>query len=102
MNHNLPDDRPARFALYRHDDVHGVSGEGVVAFGTRFPDGRVAYRWLSDPRTTQFAEDVDVIRTIHGHGGKTVILWFDEPPERATDQSDIFLEGTDPRDGAEA
>ena len=96
MNHSLPDERPARFALYRHNDVHGVSGEGVVAFGMRFPDSRVIYRWLTDPRTTQCADAVDHVRSIHGHGDKTVVLWYDQPPADVTDQSDIFLEGARP------
>lgn len=105
MNHNIPDEEPARFALYRHDDVHGVSGEGVVAYGIRWPNSlgaSVVYRWTSSPRTTQRADKIKHVRQIHGHGDKTVVLWLDEPPIEATDQSDIFLEGTNPKAGGEA
>lgn len=32
---------PRRFTLHRRYDVTGVSGTGVIAFGTLYPSGRV-------------------------------------------------------------
>lgn len=74
-----------RWALYRHEDATGVSGEGVVAEGVQFRDGRVAYRWTTDPRTTQTADSIDDVETIHGHAGKTEIVWLDWTISRRVD-----------------
>lgn len=66
-----------RWVLVRHQDVNGVSGTGVVAEGISFRDGRVAYRWTTDPRTTQTADSIEDVKTIHGHQGKTEVVWID-------------------------
>ena len=66
-----------RFLLVRHSDPSGVSGTGVVAQGVEFTDGAVALRWVgSHPSTVAWA-DVEHIRVIHGHSGRTVIRWID-------------------------
>lgn len=63
------------FRLQRDEDVNGVSGTGVVAQGVEFDDGTVAMRWLSETATTTlYANSLDVER-IHGHGGRTRIVW---------------------------
>ena len=62
------------FKLERYEDINGVSGEGTVAVGCELSDGQVAYRWRSNPRTTQIAEKLDVVRRIHGHGDRTKVL----------------------------
>jgi len=62
--------------------VSGVSGEGVVAQGIEFPDGRVAYRWhtteVSMAATAQFADSIEDVEAIHGHDGATTIIYVDE------------------------
>lgn len=66
-----------RFILLRHDDVTGVSGTGIVAEGVVFSDGAVAVRWPSDTPCTSAWEDVNHVRIIHGHSGRTVVRWLD-------------------------
>jgi len=72
-----PEDYPSRWYLYRKRDETGISGNGVVAYGVQFPDGVVAYRWTTSPRTTQFAESIHDVQYIHGHDGKTEVRWID-------------------------
>ncbi len=71
---------PRRFLLRRHRDPSGVSGLGVVAFGVRFGDGRIAYRWASELATTNVADDIEAVVAIHGHDGDTVVEWIDPDP----------------------
>ncbi|AGC65532.1 hypothetical protein K745_gp07 [Haloarcula hispanica virus PH1] len=72
-----PEDYPRRWYLYRNRDVSGISGKGVVAYGVQFPDGVVAYRWTTSPRTTQVAKSIHDVQHIHGHEGKTLVRWID-------------------------
>lgn len=67
-----------RFHLYRHDDETGVSGTGVVAEGIQFRDRRIAMRWCVNPARSTTVYDVPAdVTTIHGHDGKTEIIWID-------------------------
>lgn len=72
-----PEDYPRRWYLHRDFDTTGLSGEGVVAYGIQFPDGTVAYRWNTSPRTTQVADSVHDVQNIHGHDGDTRVRWID-------------------------
>ena len=64
------------FHLFRHEDISGVSGTGVVAEGVQFTDGKVAIRWLSgDHHSTVFWDDLESVLAIHGHDGKTELVW---------------------------
>lgn len=74
----LNEPQPRRFQMVRRDDVSGMSGTGIVAEGIEWRDGRCAYRWLTSPGTTQIASQVEDIRHIHGHNGKTTIRWLDD------------------------
>ena len=69
-----------RFVLVRDEDETGISGTGVVVEGVEFSDGRVAYRWMSEHRTDQLADSMEKVEIIHGHNGRTRIVWLD-PPE---------------------
>jgi hypothetical protein len=63
------------FSLVRHEDVTGISGEGVVARGWRSPSGKLIFEWLSDyPSLVQFDSEEGLLDK-HGHNGKTVIEW---------------------------
>ena len=72
------DGLPAPFLLERIEDVSGVSGTGAVAEGVRFGDGSVALRWTSAWPTSVVFHDrgMDSVRAVHGHGGKTRIVWL--------------------------
>lgn len=71
---------PRRFALHRHRDRSGVSGVGVVAFGTSYPSGEATLAWCSGAvrSVTVFASVADIVR-IHGHGGDSELIWLDPP-----------------------
>lgn len=69
-----------RFTLHRADDVSGVSGTGAVAEGVEFADGTCAMRWLTTTASTAvYASAADII-TIHGHEGRTRLVWQDPDP----------------------
>ena len=68
-----------RWHLVRHEDESGVSGTGIVASGVLFHDGSVAYKWRTEPSTLQYADDIDRVIEIHGHDGRTDVVWEDEP-----------------------
>lgn len=70
---------PRRFTLHRRYDVTGVSGTGVIAFGTLYPSGRVTLAWCcSDVRSVSVYDDVSEVEQVHGHGGLTDIRWIDQ------------------------
>ncbi len=68
-----------RFQLVRDEDVSGVSGVGIVAEGVEFTTGVVALQWAGGfPTSVVFHErGVESVQAIHGHGGKTRIVWLD-------------------------
>jgi len=63
------------FDLYRLEDETGVSGTGVVAQGVVFDDGTCALRWLTANRSTGLYDDVDTLTKIHGHNGRTRVVY---------------------------
>jgi hypothetical protein len=66
------------FDLIRIEDVTGISGTGRVAEGVVFDDGHVVMRWLTAHRSTTFFPDIETVRIIHSHAGKTQIVFRDE------------------------
>lgn len=67
-----------RFRLRRLKDVTGVSGDGIVAEGVQFSDGRVAMRWIvGGARSTVVWDSVTSAIVVHGHDGNTVLEWVD-------------------------
>lgn len=77
-----PDDHAlVLFQLYRHEDESGVSGDGVVAYGIRFPEpnSSVVLGWVTTQGLTSTAvyDDLDTVERIHGHGGKTELIVMD-------------------------
>ncbi len=63
------------FHLQRDVDETGVSGEGRVAEGVVFPDGRVALRWMvGEHRTTAVHESLASVEAIHGHADSTRVV----------------------------
>lgn len=67
--------KPRVFHLERNEDASGVSGTGVVAWGVEFGDGSVAMRWASVTSSTALYENVESVEHIHGHEGRTVVVW---------------------------
>jgi len=72
-----------RFELHRDEDVSGVSGTGIVAEGVAFSaGGPVALRWTSEWPTSVVFHDrgVESLEAVHGHNGRTRIVWLDASP----------------------
>jgi hypothetical protein len=68
---------PRRFVLVRTEDVHGVSGEGIICEGVQFTTGYVVFTWLSPFMKIDISHSADVMEHVHGHEGKTRVVWLD-------------------------
>jgi hypothetical protein len=74
----VTDNSPSKlqvFQLLRDEDPSGVSGVGRVAVGVVFPSGKVVLEWLGSYSTFGIYDDLQQIEHIHGHGGKTRIVF---------------------------
>lgn len=69
-----------RFVLDRREDATGTSGMGVVAEGVEFSNGQCAVHWLSQLETVTVYANVRVVERLHGHDGRTSILWIEDSP----------------------
>lgn len=70
-----------RFVFKRTQDESGVSGTGVVVEGIEFTNGQVAITWVTvsqGVRSTTCYQNIEDAIKIHGHGGKTELVWIDE------------------------
>jgi hypothetical protein len=70
---------PMPFALYRDQDVTGISGTGTVATGVQFDDGTAVLRWRGATPSTVLWASLDDAMKIHGHDGKTRLVWLAAP-----------------------
>lgn len=69
--------RMRRFVLNRQDDKTGTSGTGIVAEGVQLSSGQVVLTWLRHLNSVAVYHSMDVMETIHGHGGATRVHWID-------------------------
>lgn len=69
---------PRIFYLYRIEDESKVSGVGFVAEGCSLSNGRAIVSFLSDKICTEVCENMDTVEGIHGHGGKTIVVWEED------------------------
>lgn len=65
------------FNLHRASDESGVSGTGIVSEGVEFTDGTCAMRWITATASTAFYSNLQDLLAIHGHGGRTVVVFSD-------------------------
>jgi hypothetical protein len=90
----------ATFTLHRTEDPSGVSGTGVVAEGWESSSGKwVALVWLSDIPSMETFRDIRDLERVHGHEGKTQIV-FDTPTQYTPTATSKYEhdEHLDPRD----
>ena len=75
-----------RFELHRDTDETGISGTGVVAEGLLCSDGEVFLRWIVGEfrSSVVWAQGIAAVEAIHGHNGKTRIVWLDPEEEPGT------------------
>lgn len=66
-----------RFYLQRNEDETGISGTGRVAEGVVFTNGWVALTWLTQYTSVVFYPSLMDVQQIHGHQGKTLIVFED-------------------------
>lgn len=66
-----------RFFLKRLEDPTGVSGTGVVAWGAILPSGKCVLEWTTQYRSIAIYDSPSEIVMIHGHEGRTVLVWVD-------------------------
>jgi hypothetical protein len=66
------------FELQRDQDVSGVSGTGSIAEGVEFDNGMVAMCWRTPIWSVTVFQNVRCVERIHGHDGKTRIVWLKE------------------------
>jgi hypothetical protein len=64
-----------QFLLYRKKDVSGISGTGYVAEGIQFHDGQCVISWFGKYHSLEVHPSIEQVKTLHGHGGKTVVVW---------------------------
>lgn len=67
--------RMRRFQLVRDEDETGTSGPGLVAEGCEFTSGVCAV--LTPFKTVSMWDNVKAVDAVHGHAGKTRIVWVD-------------------------
>ena len=79
------------FKLVRTEDVSGVSGTGVVCEGALFSDGHAVIHWTGSPHptTTPHPDGLDSVMYVHGHEGKTRLVWDDDQPPPGFSEEDI-------------
>ena len=63
------------FRLVRKEDVSGVSGTGVIAEGVEWENKRVTLSWLGKHHTTENLDSIQEVEDIHGHEGRTEVVW---------------------------
>ena len=86
---NLAGEEPMRrFHFNRVEDASGISGTGRVAEGVLFNNGLIALTWNSVHKCINMYTSLAEMEAVHGHDGKTVIVWIDEDP--------MLLVGTTP------
>lgn len=72
---------PRVFRLDRGDDPSGVPGTGIVAYGVVWADGGVALRWCTDIHCTEVWDSLAECIAIHGHDGRTTVVFRSEQGE---------------------
>ena len=65
------------FLLRRLEDESGVSGTGIVAEGAEFSTGKVVLNWITDVSSVAVYDSLEELIAIHGHDGKTIVVWID-------------------------
>ncbi|QNJ57666.1 hypothetical protein SEA_KEANU_61 [Streptomyces phage Keanu] len=63
------------FDLMRSHDSSKISGEGRVAEGFEFENGKVALCWLGKFSSVNVYDSINHVRAIHGHGGSTEVVF---------------------------
>ena len=63
------------FQLIRIEDVGGISGVGLVAEGIQFSNGKCVLVWTTKLQSIAMYDSLDDLMAIHGHEGKTKLVF---------------------------
>lgn len=76
-----------RFELHRDEDETGLSGTGLIVEGVEMSNGAVAMRWVPWPYSIVVYPErgMEAIEYLHGHRGRTRIVWLDPEEPREED-----------------
>ena len=77
--------------IMRHEDVHGVSGDGKVADVFEASNGKAIVVWISSNPSVVVYDNIKAVENVHGHGGKTEVVWEWAAP-RDPDPMDKVIE----------
>ena len=66
------------FLLRRTEDESGISGTGDVAEGIEFSNGKCVICWITQYRSVAVYDSIRELESIHGHDGKTKVIWGSE------------------------
>lgn len=94
--------------IFRHEDVHGVSGTGRVADVFEASNGKAIVVWTSSNPSVVVYDNVKALENTHGHGGKTDVVWvFEEerepdPMEKIFEKKIIEAGGTPAKSGTDS
>ncbi len=76
------------FYLERVEDETGVSGNGIVAVGAIYPSGICIVEWLSFTTSLNQYRNIDHVKEVHGHSGKTKVVMGNPPKDEAMTKVD--------------
>jgi hypothetical protein len=62
-------------------------GQGVVAEGVEFSNGKCFMHWLSEPDSVAVFDSLADLEEIHGHGGKSKVVISQNADRGGHDQS---------------
>ncbi len=77
-----------RFLLVRSEDISGVSGIGTVAEGILFSTGKCVLAWTTRYRSVAIYDSLEELEAIHGHDGRTRVIWIDAVDNDNIDKGD--------------
>jgi len=80
------------FHVSRSEDVSGVSGVGIIAEGVLFSNGKVFVNWISMHKIVEMSDSVAEWQAVHGHEGRTKIIWDDEAVEPEPERKKTVLD----------
>lgn len=66
-----------RFHFKRNEDETGNSGTGIVAEGVLLTTDKVVVNWLTRWPTISIYDSLEDAIYLHGHDGKTELVWID-------------------------
>ena len=66
-----------RFLLWRTEDATGISGTGLVAMGSVWPNGKAVLLWRGEHSSIAIYDSMDSLVAIHCHGGKSEVMFID-------------------------